>query len=126
MKSRNGVYFYNFIQSNQHMIQNIKFLQLSMLKRNNAFWLNEIIDDIIFFNLVRSNISEIFILSFEEWKKTVYTHITLHAFTGNARITFINLMDSNHVRIKFEHICYLPKLILHQEICFQPNTQCVC
>ena len=95
MKPRNGVYFYNFIQSNQHMIQNIKFLQLSMLKRNNAFWLNEIIDDIIFFNLVRSNISEIFILSFEEWKKTVYTHITLHAFTGNARITFINLMDSN-------------------------------
>ena len=51
-----------------------------MLKRNNACWLNEILDDIILFNLVKSNISEIFILSFQEWKKTFYTYITLHTY----------------------------------------------
>ena len=52
-----------------------------MLKRNNACWLNEILDDIILLNLVKSNISEIFILSFQEWKKTFYTYITLHTYT---------------------------------------------
>ena len=63
------------------MIQNIEFLRSSMLKRNNACQLNETVDDIILFNLVKSNINEIFILHFEQWKKTVYTNIALHTFT---------------------------------------------
>ena len=33
-----------------------------MLKRNNTCWLNEIVDDIVLLNLVKSNIREIFIL----------------------------------------------------------------
>lgn len=129
MKKQRLVYFHNFIKNNQHMIQNIELLQSSMLKRNNACQLNEIFDDIILFDLVKSNISEIFILHFEQWKKTVYTNIALQAFTElndykNKKRKFQHLnyeVDAWKCQV-LNHIYYLSKLILHQEICFQPNT----
>ena len=66
IRKRRLVYFYNI---NQHMMQNTQFLQLSMLKINNVYWSNEIANYIILFNLVKPEINEVFILSFEKLKK---------------------------------------------------------